>query len=82
MKATIWTKQNCPYCVKAKQLLNQHGVEIEERMINESGEWTREHLLEAVPDARSVPQIFIDGKYVGGYDPHLINFLNTQQFEL
>lgn len=62
----VWSKQNCPYCVKAKQLLTAKGYEYEERVIGE--EWTREDLLEAVPEARTVPQIFIDGNLIGGYD--------------
>jgi glutaredoxin 3 len=37
---------------------------IEERKIGDG--WTKEQLLESVPDARSVPQVFLDGAYVGG----------------
>jgi glutaredoxin len=62
----VWSKQNCPYCVKAKYLLNSKGYEYEERVIGEG--WTREQLLEAVPTARTVPQIFIGEELVGGYD--------------
>ena len=42
------------------------GIEFEERKIG-SG-YTKEDLLEAVPTARTVPQIFLDGELVGGYD--------------
>ena len=65
MRALIWSKSSCPFCVKAKMLLEQKGIEYEERIIG-SG-WTREQLLESVPNARTVPQIFLDGKLVGGY---------------
>lgn len=65
MKAIIWSKQQCPYCVQAKNLLKLKGIEFEERMIDE--DWTKEQLLEAVPTARSVPQIFLDEEYVGGF---------------
>ena len=41
------------------------GIEFEERKIGK--DWTKEQLLEAVPTARSVPQIFLDEQYVGGY---------------
>ncbi len=41
------------------------GIEIEERNINE--DWTKEQLFEAVPNARSVPQIFLDDELVGGF---------------
>lgn len=66
-KAIIWTKTVCPYCVNAKNLLKMKGIEYEERNIQE-GEWTREQLLEAVPGARTVPQVFIDGELIGTYD--------------
>ena len=65
MKATIWTKSNCPYCVQAKTLLEQQGIEFEERKIG-SG-YTKEDLLESVPHAKTVPQIFLDGELVGGF---------------
>lgn len=64
MKATVWSKDNCPFCVEAKAFLSIRGYEIEERKIG-SG-WTREQLIESVPNARSVPQIFVDGEYIGG----------------
>jgi glutaredoxin 3 len=67
MKAIIWSKNQCPYCVMAKNLLRSNGVEYEERNITE-GPWTREQLLEAVPHARTLPQIFLDGNLIGGYD--------------
>jgi glutaredoxin 3 len=65
MKAIVWSKENCPYCVQAKMLLSQKGIEIEERKIGEG--YTREDLLEAVPTAQTVPQIILDGEYVGGF---------------
>lgn len=66
-KAIIWTKTVCPYCVNAKNLLKMKGIDYEERNIQE-GEWTREQLLEAVPGARTVPQVFIDDQYIGTYE--------------
>ena len=65
MKAIVWSKDQCPYCDQAKNLLKMKGIEFEER--NVSKDWTREQLLEAVPTARSVPQIFLDEEYVGGF---------------
>jgi glutaredoxin 3 len=38
----------------------------EERMIGVN--WTREQLLESIPQARTVPQIILNGEYIGGYD--------------
>ena len=66
MKAVVWSKDSCSFCVQAKGLLKQKGIEFEERNINQ--DWTREQLLEAVPDARTLPQIFVDDKLVGGFN--------------
>ena len=66
MKAIVWSKTMCPYCVSAKSLLQQKGYEIEERVIGNG--FTKEQLLESVPMARTVPQIFLDGEHIGGYD--------------
>jgi glutaredoxin 3 len=41
------------------------GIEIEERKVG--GDWTKEQLLEAVPTARTVPQIFLDDEHIGGF---------------
>ena len=73
MKAVVWSKYHCPYCDQAKALLNQKGIEFEERKIGDG--FTRDDLLEAVPTARTVPQIFIDGKLVGGFT-ELRSYLN------
>jgi glutaredoxin 3 len=65
MKAIVWSKYQCPYCDQAKALLTQKGIQFEERKIGDG--WTREDLLEAVPTARTVPQIFINDELVGGF---------------
>ena len=65
MTAIIWSKNNCPYCVQAKTLLTQKGIAFEERKIGDG--YTKEDLLEVVPNARTVPQIFLDGELVGGF---------------
>ena len=74
MKAIVWSKYHCPYCDQAKALLKAKGYTIEEKKIVDG--YTREELLEAVPGARSVPQIFIEEKskylpdlnyYIGKY---------------
>ena len=66
MKVVIWSKNGCTYCEKAKALLESKEIAYEERNINTS--WTKEQLLEAVPNARTVPQIFIDDELIGGFD--------------
>jgi glutaredoxin 3 len=73
MKAIIWSKDYCPYCVNAKALLEQKGIEYEERKIGAG--YTKEDLLEAVPSARTVPQIFLDGELVGGFTELRAKFL-------
>ena len=66
MKAIVWSKDQCPYCDQAKALLKSRNIEFEER--NVSQDWTREQLLEAVPNARTVPQIFLNEELVGGFN--------------
>ena len=65
MEVIVWSKYHCPYCDQAKALLAQQGVKFEERKIGDG--YTKEELLEAVPTARTVPQIFLDGKLIGGF---------------
>jgi glutaredoxin len=65
MKAIVWSKYQCPYCDQAKALLKQKGIEFEEKKIGHG--YTREQLLEAVPNARTVPQIFLDDQLIGGF---------------
>jgi glutaredoxin 3 len=65
MKAVVWSKFHCPYCDQAKALLSQRGIEFEEKKIGDG--YTKEDLLEAVPTARTVPQIFLDDKLIGGF---------------
>jgi len=65
MKATIWSKYHCPYCDQAKALLKNRGIPFEEKKIGDG--YTREELLEAVPNARTVPQVFLDDKLIGGF---------------
>jgi glutaredoxin len=65
MKATVWSKYHCPYCDQAKALLKQKGYIITEKKIGDG--YTKEELLEAVPTARTVPQIFIGEQLIGGF---------------
>ena len=63
--AEVWSQTNCPACTEAKRLLDLHGVVYTECMIGVNG-YTKKDLIEKVPHARSVPQIFLGGEYVGG----------------
>lgn len=66
MKAIVWSKYGCSFCDQAKDLLALKGIEFEERKIGDG--WTKEELLDAVPTARTLPQIFIEDKLVGGFN--------------
>jgi glutaredoxin len=63
--AIVWSKYHCPYCDQAKALLKQRNISFEERKIGDG--YTKEELLEAIPTARTVPQIVINGNLIGGY---------------
>ena len=65
MKAVVWSKDSCPFCDQAKNLLKMKGIEFEEKKIGHG--FTKEDLLEAVPTARTVPQIFLDEELIGGF---------------
>ena len=65
-KTIVWSKVTCPYCDMAKTLLKNKGIVFEERMIGMG--WTREQLLESIPQARTVPQIILNGEHIGGYE--------------
>lgn len=78
MRALIYTKDHCPYCTRAKTLLFRSGIQYDEKILAINGRddrqldvnqaWsTRDELLEAYPDAKTVPQIWVDGEHVGGY---------------
>ncbi len=74
MQAIVWSTSTCSFCKQAKNLLEKHNIPYEERLIG--SDWTKEQLLEVVPNARTVPQIFIDENYVGGYTD-LVSYLNS-----
>lgn len=66
MTIIVWSKDNCGYCVQAKNLLQQRGLNYEERNIS-NGSWSKEDLLKDVPTAKTLPQIIMDGELVGGF---------------
>lgn len=66
-KVEIYSKMYCGFCHRAKRLLDSKGVEYEEYDITLGGP-KRAEMMERKPDARTVPQIFIDGQAIGGSD--------------
>lgn len=72
-KVEVYTADYCPYCTKAKALLEMKGIEFEE--IDLSGDDAgRAALIEKADGRKTIPQIFIDGKHIGGFDD--LNALN------
>jgi glutaredoxin 3 len=69
----IYTTKVCPFCLKAKKLLDSLGASYQEISVDD--EEDRKKMVERTGGARSVPQIFIEGKLVDGgcdglYDLH------------
>jgi glutaredoxin len=62
---TIYGKPSCGYCVMAKTLCEQKGVEYEYLTLQE--DYTTEEFFEKFPTARTFPQITMDGEAIGGY---------------
>lgn len=63
----IYTKAFCPYCHRAKALLDGKGVSYEEFDITMGGP-RRGEMIDRAGGRTTVPQIFIDGRHVGGCD--------------
>ena len=66
-KVQIYTTSYCPFCTRAKALLRGKGVEFEEIDVT-NDDALREKMVELSGGRRTVPEIFINGKIVGGYD--------------
>lgn len=65
-KVEIYTGANCAYCVAAKNLLKSKGLEYSEIRIDTDAAQMQQMLVRA--KRRTVPQIFINGQHIGGYD--------------
>jgi glutaredoxin len=78
MKVTIYTKNDCSFCVNAKTLLSSKGINYKEYKLNE--DFTREGLLDLFPTAKTYPVIVVDGMNIGGYT-ELNKMLNEQKIE-
>ena len=83
MEVTIYTKDDCPFCIKAKDWLKGHGITYTENLMNDeeqrlalyqklNGVQENIHLTTTQRRVNSVPQIFIDNKHIGGYDEMML----------
>lgn len=66
-KIEIYTKQTCSYCVRAKQLFDKKGVKYTEIAVDQDQK-AFEEMLSRAQGRRTVPQIFIDNRAIGGCD--------------
>lgn len=65
----LYSKDTCPWCDKAKELLQSNSITYTE--LKFKTDFTREELREKIPgkpDRLTLPQIFIDGEHIGGYE--------------
>ena len=72
-RTIVYGKDDCPFCMKAKEELSLRGIQFDYINLKEIGKTAAEVTGRKV---KTVPQIYVEGKYVGGYD-ELMAFLNT-----
>lgn len=75
MNVTIYSRNDCTYCTKAKMLLASKNIPFNEMKLNE--DFTKEYLLELFPSATTFPVVVVDGFNIGGFD-QLNKMLNEQ----
>lgn len=66
-RVLMYTKKVCPYCVMAEKLLQSRGVQHIEKIFIDGDEQLRDQMM-AKTGRRTVPQIYIGERHVGGYD--------------
>jgi glutaredoxin len=62
----VYTRSNCTFCAKAKAWLKEHGVAYTEHDVSTVAAFSE--MKQRLPDAKTVPQILMDGHLIGGYD--------------
>ena len=65
-RVVVYTKDYCPFCNHAKRLLRSKNVDFEE--IDVTHDWDVQEKVQLLSGRRTVPQIFIDGEAVGGFE--------------
>ena len=63
LDVTVFSREGCPYCVRAKGMLHDAGIQFEELVLNRD---FSESTIRAVSGMTTVPQVFIDGERIGG----------------
>jgi glutaredoxin 3 len=80
MKIIIYSTNTCPICVTTKELLTKWKLPFEQKMIDENRTYM-EQFSKDTNGARTVPQIIIDGKHIGGFSEltelHMDGFFNS-----
>lgn len=66
-RVEIYVKTFCGFCFRAKRLLDSKGIEYKEHMVHFGGP-ERQEMIERSGGRTTVPQIFIDGRHIGGCD--------------
>ena len=78
MTITVYSKNNCVYCNKAKTLLKNLGLEYEEKSLEKDFDSDPSKLIEDIgKNMRQMPHIKIDGELVGGYN-QLVEYYNEK----
>ena len=71
----VYSKPNCAYCEKAKYLLKNLGLDYEEKVV--SKDLSIEELFEVLgKQVRTIPQIVMNDKHIGGYNELKEHFIN------
>ena len=83
MTITIYSKNNCGYCVKAKALLKGLGLEFVEKSLEKDFNSDPSKLIEDIgKNVRTMPQIKIDGQLIGGYNQLVEHFADKKKVNL
>ena len=78
VKVKLYTWSYCPFCQNAKKLLEEKHIEYEEVVLDNREEELQE--LRQKTNQRTVPQIFVNGTFIGGYS-ELVEFFESGEFD-
>lgn len=78
VQVKLYTWSYCPFCQNAKKLLEEKGIDYEEIVLDNKEEELQE--LRQQTNQRTVPQIFVNGTFIGGYS-ELVEFFESGEFD-